>query len=232
MFSLQNLSKKIGKQEILKKVNLTLSAGETFGFLGPNGAGKTTLVKIILDLMQPTSGTVELDCEKTRIGYLPEYPYFYEYLTGEELLIFTGKLFNLSEKEIQNKISEFSQKLNLSEQDLKRKIKDYSKGMKQRLGFMQALINDPDLIFLDEPFSGLDPLGRKIIRELIFELKQNGKTIFFNSHILSDIEQICDRVGIIHKGEILAVENVSKILKENKGLEEFFIQQINLKNED
>ena len=226
MLSIKNLSKTIKKHQILKNINLEIKQGETFGFLGPNGAGKTTLVKIILSLMKPSSGKLNLNCKKSKIGYLSEYPYFYEYLTGEELLIFTGKVFNLSNKEIQQKIRNFSQKLNLSEKDLKRKIKDYSKGMKQRLGFMQTLINNPDLIFLDEPFSGLDPLGRKTIRDLIFELKKEGKTIFFNSHILSDIEQVCDRIGIINKGEILAVENVKNVLKEEKNLEEFFIKKV------
>lgn len=226
MLSIQNLFKTIKKHQILKNLNLEIQQGETFGFLGPNGAGKTTLVKIVLGLMQQNTGKINLNCQKTKVGYLPEYPYFYEYLTGEELLTFTGKVFNLNEKEIHQKIIYFSQKLNLEKKDLKRKIKDYSKGMKQRLGFIQALINDPDVIFLDEPFSGLDPLGRKIIRDLIFELKKEGKTIFFNSHILSDIEKICDRIGIIHQGEILAVEKVEEILKENQSLEEFFIEKI------
>ena len=226
MLSIKKLSKTIKKHEILKNINLEIKQGETFGFLGPNGAGKTTLVKIILGLMNQSSGNLGLDCKKSRIGYLSEYPYFYDYLTGEELLIFTGKLFNLKEKKIKEKIKIFSQKLNLGEKDLKRKIKDYSKGMKQRLGFMQALINDPGFIFLDEPFSGLDPLGRKMIRDLIFELKKSGKTIFFNSHILADIEQVCDRIGIINKGEILVVSDVKNILEKNKNLEEFFIKTV------
>lgn len=226
MLSIKKLSKTIKKHEILKNINLEIKQGETFGFLGPNGAGKTTLVKIILGLMRQTSGNLSLDCNKNRIGYLSEYPYFYDYLTGEELLLFTGNLFNLKETEIKEKIKIFSQKLNLGEKDLKRNIKNYSKGMKQRLGFMQALINDPDFIFLDEPFSGLDPLGRKMIRDLIFELKKSGKTIFFNSHILADIEQVCDRIGIINKGEILVVSDVKNILEKNKNLEEFFIKTV------
>jgi len=226
MLKIQNLSKQIQKHRILENINLEIKSGEIFGLLGPNGAGKTTLVKIILGLMQKTSGKLELACEKKKIGYLPEYPYFYEYLTGEELLIFTGKLFDLNKKEILAKVQEFSQKLNLSYKDLKRRIRDYSKGMKQRLGFMQALINNPDLFFFDEPFSGLDPLGRKAIRDLIFELKKDGKTIFFNSHILSDIEQICDRIAVINKGKLLVVKEVGEILKKSETLEDFFIKII------
>ncbi len=226
MLVIQNLSKKVREYEILQNINLEVRQGETFGFLGPNGAGKTTLVKIILGLMQKTSGDLELECDKKQIGYLSEYPYFYEYLTGEELLLFTGKLFDLKEDKIKQKIENFSQKLSFERNDLKRKIKDYSKGMKQRLGFMQALINDPSLIFLDEPFSGLDPIGRKTIRDLIFDLKKEGKTIFFNSHILSDIEQLCDRIGIIHKGEILVVDEMKNVLKKHENLEDFFVQTI------
>lgn len=226
MLQIKKLSKKIEKKEILKNVNLEIQQGETFGFLGPNGAGKTTLVKIVLGLMNPSGGELKLNCDKNKIGYLPEYPYFYDYLTGRELLVFAGKVFDMEEKEIKQKIEELSQKLNLSLEDLDRKVKDYSKGMKQRLGFMQALINNPDLLFLDEPFSGLDPLGRKTIRDLILELKGEGKTIFFNSHILSDIESLCDRIGIIHLGEILVVEKMDDILKESEDLEGFFIEKI------
>lgn len=226
MLQIQNLSKQIGKKKILKNVSLDVKKGETFGFLGPNGAGKTTLVKILLGLMRPSDGEINLSCEKNKIGYLPEYPYFYDYLTGRELLLFSGKVFEMKEEEINSKIEELSQKLNLSFEDLDRKVKDYSKGMKQRLGFMQALINSPDLIFLDEPFSGLDPIGRKLIRDLISELKKEGKTIFFNSHILSDIENLCDRIGIIHRGEILVVEKVEEILKKKESLEEFFVEKV------
>ena len=226
MIVIQNLSKKIGNTTILQEINLEVEQGETFGFLGPNGAGKTTLVKILLDLMSPSSGSKKLSVSKEQIGYLPEYPYFYEYLTGRELLEFTGKVFNLNKDQIDNQISVLGEKLNLSNENLQRRVNEYSKGMKQRLGVMQALINDPELIFLDEPFSGLDPLGRKIIRDLIFNLKKNGKTIFFNSHVLSDIEQICDRIAIIHQGQILAVEKVNDVLKKYKNLEEFFMEQI------
>lgn len=226
MFQTQNLSKKIGKKQILKNVNLEIKTGETFGFLGPNGAGKTTFIKIILGLMQPSKGKINLSTSKNKIGYLPEYPYFYDYLIGRELLTFAGKVFHLPEKKINQKIKTLSQKLNLSLEDLDRKIKDYSKGMKQRLGFMQALVNNPDLLFFDEPFSGLDPLGRKTIRDFIQELKQQGKTIFFNSHILSDIESLCDRIGIIHQGEILIIEKMKNITKKRMNLEEFFIEKI------
>ena len=226
MIVIQNLFKKIGNTTILQEINLEVEQGETFGFLGPNGAGKTTLVKILLDLMSPSSGSKKLSVSKEKIGYLPEYPYFYEYLTGRELLEFTGKIFNLNKNQIDNQISVLGEKLNLSNENLQRRVNEYSKGMKQRLGVMQALINDPELIFLDEPFSGLDPLGRKIIRDLIFNMKKNGKTIFFNSHVLSDIEQICDRIAIIHQGQILAVEKVNDVLKKYKNLEEFFMEQI------
>lgn len=204
----------------LKSCTLQVYQGETFGLLGPNGAGKTTLFKTLLGIIRATSGRALVlgkpmgdRTAKQRIGYLPENPYFYDFLTGWEILNFTGGLFGLPQSVLKQRIPELLDLVGLAQSAAKRKqLRQYSKGMLQRVGLAQALINDPDLVFLDEPMSGLDPLGRFQIREIIQSLKQQGKTIFFNSHILADVEMICDRVAILGQGEILCLGSLQELL--------------------
>jgi len=201
-------------------VDLDVYQGETFGLLGQNGAGKTTLLKTLLGIVRPTQGKATLLGKplgdrnvKKRIGYLPENPYFYDYLTGWEILEFTGGLFEIPHSVQKARIPELLELVGLSMRDAKKKqLRRYSKGMLQRIGLAQALINDPELVFLDEPMSGLDPLGRYQMRETILSLKRQGKTIFFNSHILSDVEKVCDRVAILDKGELICEGSMDKLL--------------------
>ncbi len=223
--SVQNLTKTYRKgfwlnQTVSSLVDCSLEvpAGATFGLLGPNGAGKTTLLKILLGILRPNqgSGTIlgfPLGERKVReqIGYLPENAYYYDYLTGWELLEFMGSL--LGVKERTKRIAELLDLVGLSQSTArKKKLKEYSKGMVQRIGIAQALINDPQLVFLDEPMSGLDPLGRYQIREIIQGLKQQNKTVFFNSHILSDAEAICDYIGILNHGHLVAIGALQNLL--------------------
>lgn len=204
----------------LKKVSLTVYEGETFGLLGQNGAGKTTLLKTLLGIVRPTSGRATVLGElagsrstKQRIGYLPENAYFYDYLTGWEILNFTGDLFALPRSIQRKRIPELLDLVGLAQSAAKKKqLRQYSKGMLQRIGMAQALMNDPDLVFLDEPMSGLDPLGRYQMREIILSLKAQGKTIFFNSHVLSDVEKICDRVALLAQGELIAIGSMPELL--------------------
>jgi ABC-2 type transport system ATP-binding protein len=204
----------------LKNCSLTVYKGETFGLLGPNGAGKTTLLKLLLGIILPTSGRGLLFGQplgdrhvKERIGYLSENPYLYEYLTGWEFLQFAAGLFQISPSLQRQRIPQLLELVGLSLADARKKqMRRYSKGMLQRVGMAQALINDPELIFLDEPMSGLDPVGRYQMREIILSLKAAGKTIFFNSHILSEVEQICDRVAILSQGELICSGSLSELL--------------------
>jgi ABC-2 type transport system ATP-binding protein len=204
----------------LKQCSLVVYPGQTFGLLGPNGAGKTTLLKTLLGIIRPTSGRGFVLGEslgdrgiKQRLGYLPENPYFYDYLTGWEFLEFTAGLFQLPTSVKRKRIPELLDLVGLAQSAAKKKqMRRYSKGMLQRVGMAQALINDPDLIFLDEPMSGLDPLGRFQMREIILSLKSQGKTIFFNSHVLSDVELICDRVAILAQGELICEGTIDELL--------------------
>src|SRR6478735_4839208 len=203
---------------VLSDVSFSVGFGEIFGFLGPNGAGKTTTMKIILGLVQATTGSVELlgapwtnvQVHK-RIGYLPESPYFYDYLTAEEFLMFYGGLAGLSQASVTRRIQELLDKVGLSEART-RPLRKFSKGMLQRIGLAQALIHDPELVILDEPMSGLDPVGRKDVRDIILSLRDQGKTVFFSTHIISDVEMICDRVGILAKGTMLAVGRIEDLV--------------------
>jgi ABC-2 type transport system ATP-binding protein len=223
----QNLSKTyrtgfwlVQRVRSLSALDLTVYQGETFGLLGQNGAGKTTLLKTLLGIVRPSKGKATLLGKplgdrkvKGRIGYLPENPYFYDYLTGWEILEFTGGLFQLPARVQQARIPELLDLVGLSVKDAKKKqLRRYSKGMLQRIGMAQALMNDPELVFLDEPMSGLDPLGRFQMREIIQSLKRQGKTIFFNSHVLSDVEKICDRVAILDKGEMICEGSLTALL--------------------
>ncbi|HEY9646335.1 MAG TPA: ABC transporter ATP-binding protein [Chroococcidiopsis sp.] len=204
----------------LKDFSLTVFEGETFGLLGQNGAGKTTLLKALLGIIRPDAGRGMLlgkplgdRSVKQRVGYLPENPYFYDYLTGWEFLRYTAGLFQIPAAEQKRRISELLDLVGLAQSAARRKqLRQYSKGMLQRIGMAQALINDPDVVFLDEPMSGLDPLGRYQIREIILNLKAQGKTIFFNSHVLSDVEAICDRIGILARGELICVGTLQDLL--------------------
>jgi ABC-2 type transport system ATP-binding protein len=195
----------------LKSLDLTVDVGETFGFLGPNGAGKTTTLKLLMGIIFPTSGSASilgkdyLDPEnKRKIGFLPEQPYFYDYLSAPELLDYYAQLSGVPATLRKQRIGTMLERVGLSDVGNKQ-LRKFSKGMLQRVGIAQAIIHDPEVVFLDEPMSGLDPVGRHEVRELIQSLKDAGKTIFFSTHILSDAEALCDRVGVIHKGELRGV---------------------------
>ncbi|MBN3870708.1 ABC transporter ATP-binding protein [Nostoc sp. JL33] len=204
----------------LKNCSLTVYKGETFGLLGPNGAGKTTLLKLLLGIIRPTSGRGLLlgkpigdRSVKQHIGYLPENPYLYDYLTGWEFLQLAAGLFQIPNSVQRQRIPQLLELVGLSQGDARKKLlRRYSKGMLQRVGMAQALINEPDLVFLDEPMSGLDPVGRYQMREIILALKAAGKTIFFNSHILSEVEQICDRIAILAQGELICSGSLNELL--------------------
>ncbi|AFY80042.1 ABC transporter ATP-binding protein [Oscillatoria acuminata] len=206
--------------ETLKNCTLTVYEGETFGLLGPNGAGKTTILKILLGILRPSGGRGLLlgqplgdRAVRERIGYLPENPYFYKYLTGWEFLAFTANLFQIPASEQRQRIPDLLDLVGIAKSAARNKIlRNYSKGMLQRIGMAQALINNPDVVFLDEPMSGLDPLGRYQMREIIISLKEQGKTIFFNSHILADVEKICDRVAILAQGELICSGSLKELL--------------------
>ena len=195
----------------LKSLHLNITQGETFGFLGPNGAGKTTTLKLLMGIIFPTSGTATIlgrdigDPEvKRKVGFLPEQPYFYDYLSAPELLDYYAQLSGVPADVRQKRIGELLERVGLRDVGNKQ-LRKFSKGMLQRVGVAQAIIHDPEIVFLDEPMSGLDPVGRHDVRELIQHLKDQGKTVFFSTHILSDAEALCDRVGIIHKGELRSV---------------------------
>jgi ABC-2 type transport system ATP-binding protein len=201
----------------LKPLNLTVESGEIFGFLGPNGAGKTTTLKLLMGLVFPTSGTarilgMELDDPrmKAQIGFLPEQPYFYDYLTARELLKYYGQLSGVEASQLVRKVDAVLERVGLRDAtDVQ--LRKFSKGMLQRAGIAQAILHDPKVVFLDEPMSGLDPMGRREVRDLIEELKQQGKTVFFSTHILSDAEALCDRVAVIHQGELRGVGHVAEL---------------------
>ncbi|BBD65198.1 ABC transporter-related protein [Nostoc commune NIES-4072] len=207
----------------LKNCSLTVYKGETFGLLGPNGAGKTTLLKLLLGIIRPSSGRGLLlgkpigdRSVKQHIGYLPENPYLYDYLTGWEFLQLAAGLFQIPQSVQRKRIPQLLELVGLSQADARKKLlRRYSKGMLQRVGMAQALINEPDLVFLDEPMSGLDPVGRYQMREIILALKAAGKTIFFNSHVLSEVEQICDRIAILAQGELICSGSLNELLGRN-----------------
>jgi ABC-2 type transport system ATP-binding protein len=204
----------------LKGCSLSVYQGETFGLLGPNGAGKTTLLKLLLGIIRPSDGQGLLlghplgdRTVKQRIGYLPENAYYYDYLTGWEFLQMAAGLFQIPAKVQRQRIPQLLDLVGLPQAAARKKqLRQYSKGMLQRVGMAQALINDPELVFLDEPMSGLDPLGRYQMRQIILLLQKQGKTIFFNSHILSEVEQICDRVAILAQGELICTGSLDELL--------------------
>jgi len=217
----------------LKGLNLTVNAGEVFGYLGPNGAGKTTTMNVLLGFTNATSGAAYLfgvdvrqPIARQRIGYLPELTYYYKFLSAEEILRFYAKIFRIPAGEIEKRIDTVVKLVEL-EHARKRQIKTYSKGMQQRVGLAQALINNPDLLILDEPTSGLDPIGRMKVREIILRLKNEGKTVFFSSHELGEVETVCDRVAIMSDGELKAEGRVADLMQQHQAsLEQIFLELI------
>jgi len=203
----------------LDHLNLCVEKGEVFGFLGPNGAGKTTTLKLLMDLIRPTAGAARVlgapvtsVSIRRRIGYLPENPYFYDYLTAEELLLYVGRLFGMRQPALGGRVRALLERVGLQNAG-RLQLRKFSKGMIQRIGLAQAMINDPEVVFLDEPMSGLDPLGRREVRQAIQSLKGQGVTVFFSSHILPDVEALCDRVAILNRGRLQQVGALHEILK-------------------
>ena len=235
MFIVKKISKSFQKDFwkkesfILKELSFSLEKGEIVGFLGANGAGKTTLLKILLGFISATEGEIIFSPEMEdkgsvfcNIGYMPERPFYYKDLTGREFIHYCGKLQDMSVNEIKKKSHDLVRKLKI-ENALDQKINSYSKGMLQRLGFVSALIHNPKLIILDEPLSGLDPIGRKEFKEMLLWLKKEGCTIFFSSHIISDVEEICEKVVILEKGSLVYQGTIEKLLNDNIKQEVEFI---------
>lgn len=219
------------KVRALNSLNLEVNKGEIFGLLGPNGSGKTTTLKLLLGLLFPTEGSVEIlgkpatDVTKNqKIGYLPEESYLYKFLNSEETLDFYGRLFNLSKAERKQRSDELLELVKL-QHARKRQLREYSKGMTRRIGLAQALINDPDLVLLDEPTSGLDPLGTRDMKDLILQLRDEGKTVLMCSHVLSDVQDVCDRVAILDGGELKVLGKVEDLLK-NQGVTQIRASQL------
>lgn len=223
------------KKRVLNSISFEIKKGEIFGFLGPNGAGKTTTMKIITGLLHYDEGKIEIfgkqniDEEvRKKTSFLPEQPYFYDHLTGKEFLELTALLYGVPKKERESRISELLEVVGMNDAKDK-KIRTYSRGMLQRIGIANALVADPEFLILDEPLTGLDPIGRKEIKDLIYSQKEKGKTIFFSSHILSDVEEICDRIAIIHNGKILKTGTPEQILKEEVKMYEIVFKNIDIK---
>jgi ABC-2 type transport system ATP-binding protein len=216
----QALRKEFGEKVAVSDLTMTVQRGEVFGFLGPNGAGKTTSIKMLLGLIAPTNGSATLlgkplgDREtRGKVGYLPEHFRFHEWLEAAEFLDFHGRLYGMSKSQRQEVVPDLLELVGLKER-AKTKLRAFSKGMLQRVGLAQALLNSPDLVFLDEPTSGLDPIGRRLVREIIEGLREQGTAVFLNSHLLSEIEQTCDRVAFIREGKVLQTSSLSEFEKE------------------
>jgi ABC-2 type transport system ATP-binding protein len=207
----------------LRPLRLTIEEGEVFGFLGPNGAGKTTTLKLLMGLVFPSAGSARIlgktinDPEvRSQVGFLPEQPYFYDHLTARELLHYYGQLSGVPAKGRTARVDQMLDRVGLAD-SANVQLRKFSKGMLQRVGLAQAILHDPKLVFLDEPMSGLDPMGRREVRELIQQLRHEGKTIFFSTHILSDAEALCDRVGVIHQGQLRGVGVVAELTSQTEG---------------
>jgi ABC-2 type transport system ATP-binding protein len=203
---------------VLRGLNLEVRQNEVFGYLGPNGSGKTTTLKVLMGLVRADAGSISIlgsplasGAWRHRVGFLPEHPYFYDYLTAREYLDFAGRLFGMPAGQRRDRIQQLIETVGLR-RSLEVPLRKFSKGMIQRLGIAQALINDPEMVFLDEPMSGLDPIGRYMVRNIILDLKSRGKTVFFSTHILSDAETLCDRVALLRDGELLRAGRLDEIL--------------------
>ena len=225
------------KRKILHGITLEIQSGEVFGFIGPIGAGKSTLINLLMGFTRLDSGAIRIhglspqDREARRfIGYLPEGPRFYENLNAGELLRFGWKAAGMIKDGRERAIDSLLERLEIR-QVKKRPISTYSKGMKQRLGLAMALVHDPDTLILDEPMSGLDPMGRNLLKRIILDLKEQGKTIFFSSHILNDVETLCDRIGVIHRGSLLYNGTTGGFQKEDENIEEAFVRLIQNDNQ-
>ncbi len=218
------------KMRALDGLNLQVERGQIFGFLGGNGAGKTTTIKILMRLLFADTGAARIlgrdisDVKMHRsIGYCPENPYFYDYLKASELMNYFGELFGLDSAQRRRKTEELLTRVGLDEKDWNKQLRKFSKGMLQRVGLAQSLINEPEIVFLDEPMSGLDPIGRREIRELIGDLRDNGTTVFMSTHILSDIEALCDNVAILRRGKLAATGKLDDLLTQSGEVQEFEI---------
>ena len=229
MVDFSHLTKAYKKRVVVDDFTLSVDV-PIFGFLGQNGAGKTTIMKMVVGLLAPTSGTITIDGAlsshpifKKKLGYMPETPYFYEHMTGMEFLRLCDELFG----PVQGKTAHYEDILKKvgihGARDVE--IRTYSKGMRQRLGFAQSLVNDPEYLFLDEPLDGLDPIGRREMKEVMLDLKHEGRKIFLNTHILADVEEICEEVGIVHRGKLLYAGSV-KAFCAGKSLEERFTETV------
>ena len=230
ILEVKNVIKYLSKKKILKDISFSVKAGEIYGFLGPNGAGKTTTMKTIMGLIEAEQGSISVFWEKgltkkskEKIGFMPENTYLYKHLTWREFLDFNGRFFGLTGKKLDKTIDTLLKRVWLDHAGDKY-LHSYSKGMLQRVWLAQSIINKPKLLFLDEPMSGLDPIGRKMVKDLLVSLREEGTTVFFNTHILADVESICDRISIIHQGNII-VEG-KKVSDINGSLEDFFIEKI------
>ena len=228
------------KVRALEGLNLTIERGEVFGLLGPNGSGKSTTIKLLLGLIFPSRGSATILGHPTgstaineRIGFLPEESYLYRFLNGEEILRFYGRLFKIDRRTLNRRVPELLDIVGLDGKARKRKLREYSKGMARRIGLAQALINNPDLILLDEPTTGLDPIGTREMKDLIVSLKQQGKTVLLCSHLLADVQDVCDRITILFRGKMQALGQVKDLLQvrditqiETSGMTESQIQQL------
>lgn len=238
MIKTENLNKvfRLGflmkEKHAVKDLNLEVSEGSIYGFVGPNGAGKSTTIKMLLGLLRKTSGKFELLGQvdgglkaRQNIGYLPEHPYFYDYLSGYELLEFYGKLLGVPSSELVQRIKWALSMVHANQDWIHSKLRSYSKGMMQRVGLAQAILNQPKLLILDEPMSGLDPIGRQDVRNSILELNKMGTTVFYSSHVLSDVEAISSHLGIIIQGQMRKQGNIDTILNENKSVYQIRLKQ-------
>lgn len=223
----QFTGKRMTKVDALKGLDLEIAAGEVFGFLGPNGAGKSTTIKLVMGLLKPTSGTASImgidstqSDSRRQVGFLPENPAFYDYLSAEEYVAFVGSQFRMDSALLKRRSEDVLKRLDLWEAR-KRPMRGYSKGMVQRVGLAQALVHDPEVYILDEPMSGLDPIGRALVKDIILDLKKRGKCVFFSTHITDDVEKVCDRVGVIVKGCLVALDRVENIMR--SGVEGYVI---------
>lgn len=226
------------RNKILHGISLTVSEGEVFGFIGPNGAGKSTLINLLMGFIRPDAGTLQIHGmapgrpdSRQHVGYLPEGPRFYENLTASELLMFGGRASGMTKNAIRSAIDPLLERLAILH--VKNKpISTFSKGMKQRMGLALAMVHNPSTLILDEPMSGLDPIGRNLLKNIILDLKASGCTIFFSSHILNDVETLCDRIGIIHKGHILYNGDMGPFLNGSADFESRFVEIIEAAGKD